>query len=152
MTEEEIGCPPVASTTSKRGGRISVVKTDGTTVGETPTVEPGSEPGSAPPVDAPVESTEAAAVASAPKRRGRPKGAANKGNGRAKSAPAVAISATSGFKVKAYLRFVSTAPDGSRIYFDRWVGATNPDPAEAAREISDKLGKVYASWEKVYLR
>ena len=150
MSDEEIGCPPVASTTTKRGSKVTIQKTDGTVVGEAPVAELATDPS---PVAAATPSTEdTAAVASAPvKRRGRPKGT-GKGNGKSRATP-VAISATAGgFRVRAYLRFVSTAPDGSRIYFDRWVGATNVDPAEAAREVSDKLGKVYASWEKVYLR
>jgi hypothetical protein len=149
MSEEEIGCPPVASTSApaqpapKRAPKITVVKADGTAVGEAPTaaVPADTAAGEAASPD------EAAAAASAPKRRGRPKGSSN-----GKTAKPRQVAPVSGAtcRVTAAVQLAAEGPDG-KVYFDRVLTGTGTDAEAANRVLAIELTEMYKVWEKIYL-
>jgi hypothetical protein len=141
--EEVVGCPPVASTSApaapapKRAPKVSIVKSDGTTVdGETAAAAAPAEP-------------EAAAVAASepPKRRGRPKGSSN---GKTAKPRQVAPETGATYRVTAAIQLAAEGPDG-KVYFDRVLTGTGADASAANRVLAIELTEMYKVWEKVYL-
>jgi hypothetical protein len=142
--EEVVGCPPVASTSApaapapKRAPKITVVKSDGTTVGEAPTPEPEPE--------AAAEAT--AAVASEPKRRGRPKGSSNGKTAKPRREPTAAVGSC---RITAAIQLAAEGPDG-KVYFDRVLVGVGADASAANRVLAIELTETYKVWEKISLQ
>lgn len=142
--EEEVGCPPVASTEptaappSKRAPKITVTKADGTTAGEAPATVPATEPA--------IEATPAAEPA---KRRGRPRGSSN---GRTAKAAKSSASSTGEevYRVQTAIQLTADGPSG-RTYFDRVVMGTGASAQAANTNSARQLEEVYKTWEKIYL-
>lgn len=146
--EEVVGCPPVASTStppaagSKRAPKITVVKSDGTVAGEAPSAaapEPAGE--------AAVAAEATAAVASVPKRRGRPKGSSN---GKTAKPRQVAPETGATYRVTAAIQLAAEGPNG-KVYFDRVLTGTGADEVAANHVLATELTEMYKTWEKIYL-
>jgi len=150
MSEEEIGCPPVVSTSApaqpapKRAPKITVVKSDGTTVGEAPTAAVPADT-AAGEAALPAEAT--AAAASGPKRRGRPKGSSNGKTAKARHEPTAAVGSC---RVTAAVQLAAEGPSG-KVYFDRVLMGTGADAEAANRVLAIELTEMYKVWEKIYL-
>lgn len=145
--EEVVGCPPVASTStppaagSKRAPKITVVKSDGTVAGEAPAAAAPELAG-----EAAVATEATAAVASAPKRRGRPKGSSNGKTAK----PRVAPVSGEPYRVTAAIQLAADGPNG-KVYFDRVLTGTGADEVAANQVLATELTEMYKTWEKIYL-